>query len=317
MDDNRCSRTDSNTKLYLFNVGDKIDTNYTIIAQIGRGGYGEIYKARRLSDGLVVAVKVEKSNKPGNLVQEIRVLKVLQDCGARHIPKLLAAGQHLGISYMVMELLGQNLSTHRNHRPSLIFTLRCTCIIAILMLKAIKQVHDYGFLHRDIKPTNFVIGSFRDPRELFIIDFGLSKQYVKPDGTLIAKRPRSRWVGSWRYMSPNVHLQKDHGRRDDMWGFLYVIIELYLGTLPWKSIKGPKNVDRIRDIKLAYMNERLTCNLPDEFTLILNHIRTLSFESRPNYRYLHTLLMTMYLREGGTKDSARARRTLNNPKAYL
>lgn len=189
-----------------------------------------------------------------------------------------------------MDLLGENLSLLRRKAEGHHLSLKCTCALAMLMLKGLKQVHDHGYLHRDIKPGNFVMGGTKNPRGVYIIDYGLSRRYMRPDGTLRPKRSEVRWVGSRRYMSPNTHLRKDQGRRDDLWGFLYVVLELVTGTLPWAHLRGIENLDKVRDLKLEHMNERLVQNLPVEFLQILQHIQSLKFADRPNYRLIHSLL---------------------------
>ena len=75
-----------------------------------------------------------------------------------------------------------------------------------------------------------------------------------------------------------------------MWGFLYVVIELYTGTLPWAHLRGIQNLDKVRDIKLEYRDERLVQELPAEFLRILEHIQSLKWADRPNYRLIHHLL---------------------------
>lgn len=216
--------------------------------------------------------------------------------GCKHIPIVLGSGFHDStIHYMVMELLGDNLSLLRRRQETHAFSLRCTSAIAIQMLKGLKAVHDHGFLHRDIKPGNFVMGGSRDLRSVYTIDYGLSRRYVHPDGTLRPKRAETRWVGSRRYMSPNTHLRKDQGRRDDLWGFLYVVIELYTGTLPWAHLRGIQNLDKIRDIKLTLTNEKLVMDLPQEFGNILKHIMSLKWADRPDYRYIHNQLYVRLL----------------------
>jgi hypothetical protein len=75
-----------------------------------------------------------------------------------------------------------------------------------------------------------------------------------------------------------------------MWGFLYVVIELYTGTLPWAHLRGIQNLDKVRDIKLEYRDNRLVQDLPAEFGKILAHIQSLKWADRPNYRLIHFLL---------------------------
>jgi serine/threonine protein kinase len=216
-----------------------------------------------------------------------------------------------------MELLGENLSLLRRRQETHAFSLKCTAALAMQMLKGLKQVHDHGFLHRDIKPGNFVMGGAKDPRSVYIIDYGLSRRYVKPDGSLRPKREETRWVGSRRYMSPNTHLRKDQGRRDDMWGFLYVVVELFTGTLPWAHLRGIQNLDKVRDLKLAFMNDKLVEGLPSQFNKILEHIQSLKWADRPNYRLVHSLLQAMYIAEGGTPDTPYDWEDTTRPKSLL
>jgi len=121
-------------------------------------------------------------------------------------------------------------------------------------------------------------------------------------GSVRPKQQTSRWVGSRRYMSPNTHLRKDQGRRDDLWSFLYVLIEFYTGTLPWGQLRGPSNLDKIRDMKLEHISDRLTHGLPQEFSKMLTHIRTLKYEQKPNYGLLFQCMKKLYLSEGGDEN---------------
>ena len=288
----------------IFEIGNVIDDQYVISARLGKGGYGEIYRATSIKDGSVVAVKVERATKSGNLFEELSILNTLAKNGCKHIPTVLSSGFHEShIHYITMELLGDNLSLLRRRQETHALSLKTTCALAMQMLKGVKQVHDHGYLHRDIKPGNFVMGGSKDSRSVYIIDYGLSRRYIRPDGSLRPKRGETRWVGSRRYMSPNTHLRKDQGRRDDMWGFLYVVIELYTGTLPWAHLRGIQNLDKVRDIKLEYRDERLVQELPAEFLRILEHIQSLKWADRPNYRLIHHLLNTMYIREGGQANT--------------
>lgn len=61
----------------IFEIGHVIDDNYVISARLGKGGYGEIYRATSISDGSVVAVKVERASKSGNLCEELNILNIL------------------------------------------------------------------------------------------------------------------------------------------------------------------------------------------------------------------------------------------------
>lgn len=61
----------------IFEVGNVIDDTYVISSRLGKGGYGEIYRATSIKDGSVVAVKVERASKSGNLFDELNILNTL------------------------------------------------------------------------------------------------------------------------------------------------------------------------------------------------------------------------------------------------
>jgi len=171
------------------------------------------------------------------------------------------------------------------------------------MLRSLREVHNAGYVHRDIKPGNFVLGRDDNSRIVYIIDFGLSKSQLSADGSVIAKQKVVRSVGSRRYMSINTHLRKDQGRRDDLWSLLYVLIEFLTGSLPWSNIQGSRNFEKVRDMKKAYSNEKLVRGLPKEFLHVLNYIKTLKYETKPDYDYLHGLLLDLFNKSGGTDDT--------------
>jgi serine/threonine protein kinase len=190
----------------IFSEGDVIDEKYKIVKRLGKGGYGEIYSARHIRTGDSVAVKVERLSKPGNLLEEERILRNLKGC--KYVPRLLSTGRHKDqVNYMIMDLYADNLSSLRRKQPDHRFSLTTTALLAIQTIRSVKEVHDRGYLHRDIKPGNFVLGTKRtgNPRTVIIIDFGLSRRHFRPDGGVRPKRKAARWVGSRRYMSINTH----------------------------------------------------------------------------------------------------------------
>jgi len=295
----------NNTEEDLFQIGDVVDSTYIVKSKLGKGGYGEIYCCALTTGPAEVALKVEKPNKVGSLLEEQQILMKLQVC--KYVPRIIACGKHLEkMNYIAMELLGDNISNLRRKQSTHTFSLLTTVILARQMIRCIKEVHNSGILHRDIKPPNFVIGT-RDrnnPRSVYMIDYGLSREHLDPvTGQPKPKRNQARWVGSRRYMSLNTHLRKDQGRRDDLWSLLYVIIELRTGTLPWAHLRGVENLDRIRDIKVQYHNEKLVRGLPLEFLKIVTYLKTLKYESTPDYDFLDGLMLGLFQKNNGKADT--------------
>lgn len=113
-----------------------------------------------------------------------------------HILRFVAEGSIGKRTYLVMQLVGPSLSELRKRCDGRHFSLS-TCIrVAIQTLDAIEVVHDCGFLHRDVKPSNFAIGlEGKDKRKIFILDFGLVRRYRLKDGLVRPARVAAGFRG--------------------------------------------------------------------------------------------------------------------------
>lgn len=89
-------------------------------------------------------------------------------------------------------------------------------MVGIQMIERIEYTHSKGYLHRDIKPDNFVIGRGKKSSRVYVIDFGLAKKYLQKDGSHIPYRDNKNLTGTARYASLNTHLGIEQGRRDDI-----------------------------------------------------------------------------------------------------
>jgi len=102
-----------------------------------------------------------------------------------------------------------------------------------------ETIHNRGFIHRDIKSDNFLIGAGDKINKLYAIDFGLSKRYVHPHtGEHILIKKHKGLIGTARFASINAHLGLEQSRRDDLQALGYLMIYLAKGELPWQKIKA-------------------------------------------------------------------------------
>jgi len=168
----------------------------------------------------------------------------------------------------------------------------------ISMLQIINRVHDAGIVHRDIKPENFMISLPNTEQKqkedggkmLHIIDFGLSRFYMKGDSHVVNTYDRSI-VGTIRYISTHIHDGNVYSRRDDIISIIYVSIYLLKGKLPWMGLYPKKGDTRTKeelvyDKKVKTTSDELCEGLPYLFQKLLDYAYSLEFEDKPDYLYM-------------------------------
>lgn len=102
------------------------------------------------------------------------------------------------------------------------------------MVDRIKLVQQKKFLHRDIKPDNFLMGGLKDTeKRVYIIDFGLAKRYIDRNDDHIKYKEGKKLTGTARYASIYTHKGIEQARRDDFESLGYVLLYLLRGSLPW------------------------------------------------------------------------------------
>ena len=136
-------------------------------------------------------------------------------------------------------------------------------LLADQILQRIEFLHTNHFLHRDIKPDNFLMGlsSKKAAHIVYIIDFGLSKRYREPKtGEHIPYRDNKELTGTARYASVNTHLGVEQSRRDDCESIGYILLYFLKGSLPWQGLQGrtkEEKYNRIKDKKVNTSIEEL------------------------------------------------------------
>nr|VZI45602.1 unnamed protein product [Spirometra erinaceieuropaei] len=213
-----------------------INNKYRLIRKIGSGSFGEIYLGVNQINGEEVAVKVESryASHP-QLPYESKIYRILN--GGIGIPHMRWFGQEMNFHFLVMDLLGpslEDLFLFCSRR----FTNKTVLMLADQMLSRVEFVHNKCFVHRDIKPDNFLMGIGRHCNKLYIIDYGLAKRYsCQRTGRHIPYREDKNLTGTARYASINAHLGIEQSRRDDMESLGYVLMYFNRGSLPWQGLK--------------------------------------------------------------------------------
>lgn len=137
---------------------------------------------------------------PDVLESEAETYKALS--GGTGIPRVLWFGQECDYYALVHDLLGPSLEDLLNYCGRR-FSLKTVLLIADQAISRVKYIHDKGFLHRDIKPDNFLMGVGRQGNVLYTIDFGLAKEFC--DAERYWTLEGHAFGGTSRYASLNNH----------------------------------------------------------------------------------------------------------------
>lgn len=183
-----------------------------------------------------------------------------------------------------------------------------------------------GFIHRDIKPDNFLMGIGKRGNQVNMIDFGLAKRYRDPKSNVhIPYRENKNLTGTPRYASVNTHLGigkrllivspkpdidaflpcAEQSRRDDLESLGYILVYFCRGQLPWQGIRArtkKEKYDKIMEKKMTTPADALCRGLHQEFAIYLNYVRSLRFDDKPDYSYLRKLFRDLFVREGFQYD---------------
>ncbi|KAI4316120.1 hypothetical protein L6164_024131 [Bauhinia variegata] len=281
-----------------------IGGKYKLGRKIGGGSFGEIYIAAEIGTPEVVAVKMEnKKTKHPQLLYEAKLYSVLE--GGSGIPNSKWSGTDGDNNVLVLDLLGPSLEDLFAYCGRK-FSLKTVLMLADQMLSRIEYVHSKGFLHRDIKPDNFLMGLGRKANQVFIIDFGLAKRYRDPNTNKhIPYRENKNLTGTARYASCNTHLGIEQSRRDDLESLGYVLLYFLRGSLPWQGLKAlnkKQKYDKICEKKLSTPIEFLCKSYPVEFASYFHYCHSLTFDQRPDYGFLKRLFRDLFTREGYELD---------------
>lgn len=229
---------------------------YEIIAPIGRGGMGTVYKAIDRKRDQTVAIKVldrqfdldKKKRRRDYLGREILVAAELKHEGiirySKEIIEQEDADGHIRRCLLMEFVDGPDLRKHITDRD---LTLQQMIDICIRLCHGLDFLHQRGIVHRDIKPGNFLFS--RDLKQVKICDFGLSKA---------SSSWRTRWIreggGTRAYMSPEQINNKGRGldARSDIFSFGITMYELFAGKHPCNGRDSREIMKQIKSSKYKF-----------------------------------------------------------------
>jgi len=220
---------------------------YTILAKLGEGGMGQVWRATDSTLGRQVAIKILPdafATDPERLARFEREAKTLASLNHPNIAQVYGFEKSAGMHALVMELVaGEDLS-QRIARGAI--PLDETLPIARQIAEALEAAHEQGIVHRDLKPANIKVCADGTVK---VLDFGLAKAMgPSPEGrdfspadrldnsptiTTPAMTQAGMILGTAAYMSPEQARGKAVDKRSDIWAFGAVLYEILSGVRPF------------------------------------------------------------------------------------
>jgi len=294
---------------------------------IGCGGFGEIYLASRVDENGEgssedYVIKLEPHDNGPLFVEinfycraakEAQITKYTEERQhLKHlgVPSFVASGSHQRkvhkYRFLVMRKYGVDLQKILDLSKDRKFNTKTMCAISLQVLDSLEYMHHMGYVHKDIKGANLLVGLGKDGQHLVnLVDFGLSAKY-KTLGNLHKQYVHDeRWAheGTLEYTSRDAHIGCA-SRRGDLEIMVYNLVEWAGGRLPWdrdtstcEEVKAAKfwafgNVDKF--LKTAFKDKRI----PQCIVELMKYVNRLCFEDALNYEFVRNIFKNEVKSEG-------------------
>jgi len=205
--------------------------HYEIVALLGKGGMGEVWRARDTSLHRDVAIKALPPALSADPQRLARLEREAQILAALHHPNIgaihgIEPWQHTRV--LVLELVeGQTLAERLISGP---LPVAEALPVALQIAESLEAAHDKGIVHRDLKPANIKV---TPDGQVKVLDFGLAKPVERAPGDAVTVTDAHAVMGTAAYMSPEQARGEVAGRQSDIWAFGVVLYELLTGKSPF------------------------------------------------------------------------------------
>src|SRR6266446_3060118 len=210
-------------------VGTLLAERYEILALLGQGGMGAVYKARDTELGRLVALKLiraDLASNPGILLRFKQELILAREVTHRNVIRIFDLGQAKGFKFITMEFVeGRDLRAALRARGKL--PPEETVRIIAQVCRALEAAHAAGVVHRDLKPQNIMLDA-KD--RVYVMDFGIAHSLETPGMTQTGVL-----MGTPEYMSPEQAKGIKVDARSDLFALGVIFYEMLTGCSPYKA----------------------------------------------------------------------------------
>ncbi|KAI6023293.1 kinase-like domain-containing protein [Pisolithus marmoratus] len=274
----------------------RMDGRYALKEKLGTGSYATVYCVQDIITKQTVAIKLEPTTcKPTthqtHLEHKYQVLSELG--GATGFPQPVWFSREGSYQVMVIDDLSPSLDELLKASPDSTFQPHHAAALGPQMITQLKYIHSHHFIHHDIKLQNMLMGLMGFKDVVFLIDFGIAKQYWHLSSHIhILMEKTGKLVGTPAFASLYSHLGLELSQRDDLEALAYMLSFLYSGTLPWLGSLGgqsgllPSAIHKSKDA----FTKACCPEMPAELLTFLSYAHSLSLMQKLNYEYLCAIL---------------------------
>ncbi|KAJ1366345.1 hypothetical protein KIN20_026985 [Parelaphostrongylus tenuis] len=271
---------------------------WKVVKLLGSGGFGDVYKVVKVDseDTKKYALKTETCEGDKRLLRlkvEVYVLKLCQKVDKperkKHFIELVDRGKNEKFKFLVMGLVGQSLEDIRRSTLRRNYSKSTGMQIAHQTLQAVYDLHELGYLHRDIKPQNFAVGLELQRNVIYMLDFGIARRFtIGSTKELKAPRLYVKFIGTIRFASRACHNCVEQGRKDDLESWLYMAFDVLDNNngLPWKRVTNRRQVLNYKQKFFAYKWPKCYEIVPNEYKRLVQYLNCLNFTDEPDYIYM-------------------------------
>lgn len=251
---------------------------YRLENLIGKGVFGEIWKATDVLNNENVAIKMEYIKDELLLLKnEAIIYNYIQHQEGFVTLKYYGANDES--YFMVMDLLGKNITQMKNDNE---IDYTFAIFLFYQMISRIQYLHENQLIHQDIKPDNFMMDD-KNGNILYLIDLGFCKKYKTATRHIPISYNKSI-IGTPHFVSENILNGIQGSRRDDLISVFYIFIFCIVNKDTWielnTELKNPD--DKVYKIQLLYETNVISKRIIDIFT----YLRNLTFTENPDYDYI-------------------------------